>query len=608
MSSLVRHWSIRFFLASIFLCAVLPIVFLENSDHGHAASQIIRSADFNSNNAVSVHDLVQNTKEVLKKHHEEKFHKAPSAKSVTATATATEKKKNEIQNVTASVGSIALADLHQDTNWAERPVRRGVAGRPMEQTPAVVGAKRAHVECDVNVDSIAYWNSPTGKFDETFQSPFAYNNADADGQNQPSNEEEKYISFAADRGGWNNVRMSMEIIFVVAAATGRTLVLPPKEPLYLLHADKGSKYRGFADFFPIHTEAFRKRVKVISFEEFLRKEGGKGQELAVPEANRSKVEASASHCEHRKKSKSFCGHVIDYLSGVGYIAPVSAHGSCLVFDADVYNGKAEPTDAAAQNYIESQCGEDRERVYFNQSWQQHKLIHFHASDKAHRLLAHYYGMVHFSDPTVSHYFKRFVRDFLHYHDSIVCAAGKIVKALQVEGKQRGFVADAEGGSGYSALHVRRGDLQYKKVKIPAAEWYENTKELWKPNEILYVATDERNKTFFDDLAKHHTLRFLDDYWDFADLSELDPNYMGMIDTIVASRGRAFAGTWFSTFTGYINRMRGYHGMSMMDSWYSFLPKKEFLHSWKVGGLAFAYEWPDGWVGIDANEWPSRDKI
>jgi hypothetical protein len=46
--------------------------------------------------------------------------------------------------------------------------------------------------------------------------------------------EEKYISFTVDRGGWNNVRMSMEIIFIVAAATGRTLVLPPKEPLYRL--------------------------------------------------------------------------------------------------------------------------------------------------------------------------------------------------------------------------------------------------------------------------------------------------------------------------------------------------------------------------------------
>ena len=30
------------------------------------------------------------------------------------------------------------------------------------------------------------------------------------------------------------VRMSMEIIFVFAAITGRTLVLPPKEPLYRL--------------------------------------------------------------------------------------------------------------------------------------------------------------------------------------------------------------------------------------------------------------------------------------------------------------------------------------------------------------------------------------
>jgi hypothetical protein len=32
----------------------------------------------------------------------------------------------------------------------------------------------------------------------------------------------------------------------------------------------------------------------------------------------------------------------------------------------------------------------------------------------------------------------------------------------------------------------------------------------------------------------------------------------MIDQLVASRGRIFYGCWFSTFTGYINRLRGYH--------------------------------------------------
>jgi len=50
---------------------------------------------------------------------------------------------------------------------------------------------------------------------------------------------------------------------------------------------------------------------------------------------------------------------------------------------------------------------------------------------------------------------------------------------------------------------------------------------------------------------HYNLKFLSDFSDAAGLNELDPNLMGMIDTIVASHGRVFVGTWFSTFTGYI---------------------------------------------------------
>jgi hypothetical protein len=48
---------------------------------------------------------------------------------------------------------------------------------------------------------------------------------------------------------------------------------------------------------------------------------------------------------------------------------------------------------------------------------------------------------------------------------------------------------------------------------------------------------------------------------------------------------------------------------MMDSWYSFLPKKTAVHEWKLmDDFAYAFEWPDGWVGIDADEWPSRDEF
>jgi hypothetical protein len=54
-------------------------------------------------------------------------------------------------------------------------------------------------------------------------------------------------------------------------------------------------------------------------------------------------------------------------------------------------------------------------------------------------------------------------------------------------------------------------------------------------------------------------------------------------------------------------MRGYHGMTMMDSWYSFLERKSKLHSWeKIDSFAYAYEWPDGWIGIDADVWPDRE--
>jgi hypothetical protein len=98
------------------------------------------------------------------------------------------------------------------------------------------------------------------------------------------------------------------------------------------------------------------------------------------------------------------------------------------------------------------------------------------------------------------------------------------------------------GKIWSTLHVRRGDLQYKAVKIPAEEWYQNLKEVWLEDELLFIATDERDKSFFDPLKEHHELRFLDDYWDMAKLGDLDSYFLGMIDTIVASHGRTFSGT------------------------------------------------------------------
>ena len=209
-----------------------------------------------------------------------------------------------------SILKVSLSDLQNafrsdEESFRYKPISRGVSGRPIEETPSLISAKRSHIQCDINVDSLAYWNdNPTDHV-----SRFHVNGHDDQTRDvSVPSLEESYISFSPDGGGWNNIRMSMEIIFVIAAATGRTLVLPPKEPLYLLQNDAASRQRGFADFFPLETMAFHSQVKVISFEDFLY--------LNEPDSNsqfhisdpviREQVYATADHCDKRAKSTVSC--------------------------------------------------------------------------------------------------------------------------------------------------------------------------------------------------------------------------------------------------------------------------------------------------------------
>lgn len=46
---------------------------------------------------------------------------------------------------------------------------------------------------------------------------------------------------------------------------------------------------------------------------------------------------------------------------------------------------------------------------------------------------------------------------------------------------------------------------------------------------------------------------------------------------------------------------------MKDSWYSWLPRKEKMQTWEhVDDFAYAFEWPEGWIGIDADVEPSKE--
>ena len=56
-------------------------------------------------------------------------------------------------------------------------------------------------------------------------------------------------------------------------------------------------------------------------------------------------------------------------------------------------------------------------------------------------------------------------------------------------------------------------------------------------------------------------------------------------------------------------MRGYHGMKMKDSFYGTTDRKTSVHTWEnTAGSVFAKEWPTGWIAIDGDNWPSKEKF
>ena len=61
---------------------------------------------------------------------------------------------------------------------------------------------------------------------------------------------------------------------------------------------------------------------------------------------------------------------------------------------------------------------------------------------------------------------------------------------------------------FDSFHIRRGDFQYKATRIPAIEIYNISKNVIPEGSTVYIGTDERDKTFFDDLRKHYNVLFL----------------------------------------------------------------------------------------------------
>lgn len=409
-----------------------------------------------------------------------------------------------------------------------------------------------------------------------------------------STEEEQYLTMEPDEGGWNNIRMGMETAVGIAIMTGRTLVLPPDMSFYLLWFGKSSQQNqlSFEDFF--HFTSVQKEhatLKVITFQEFLQKVALTGQLIDTetgevsfpPENNRTDwtdiINYQSAHSGVgkvlwpwvRKVTKPLTWNsdkcVAAFASEPGQAAADRLTTDYLDKVINIeggrkgwkriksYDNNPTPVDGNVTSRLDEILALRSKLCVYDESFQNAKVIHAMGEGQTHyRLLIHFYAFLFFENYQYDLWYKRFVRDHLRYVDEVQCCAARIIAKLRSLARKQN-ASNIDGT--YDAFHIRRGDFQYNEMRhMTAEEIYQNAEGVIPEKRIVFIATDEKNQSFFEPFAQHYNIYFLNNF--ATELSDVNKNYYGMIDQLVASRSEVFFGAFFSTFTGYINRLRGYH--------------------------------------------------
>jgi hypothetical protein len=372
----------------------------------------------------------------------------------------------------------------------------------------------------------------------------------------------QYLTFEADHGGFNNIRMAFETTLALAVAMGRTLVLPPEQPMYLLEKKKHDKHQrkqrssfSFQHFFDL--EAIRNEhagVDIISMQEFLEKEAMAGkirhpsnpQQHAFPPRNRTDWNDQPPGPLFQWLRNTF--HTVVWIPEECLAAfpaikdddsslqdlvqmnrTIRSENPPVRFESFV--GKPVPVDAPALHRLKENWAGRTNLCLYDRDLQSRPVLHFpvgrnlarggDGTTVEARLLVHFYAMLFFQDWRQDLWMKRFVRDHVRFVDEIQCAAARVVSAIRRRVREKSGLVTGT----FDTMHVRRGDFQYKLTRVTANDIYLQASKKLPENGTVFIATDERDKSFFEPLRTHYDIVFLDDFHDALG-PDLNSNYFG----------------------------------------------------------------------------------
>lgn len=411
---------------------------------------------------------------------------------------------------------------------------------------------------------MVYWKD-TSSSDATFVSPLQHSTR------------RQYLTVEYDEGGFNNIRLAFETAVALAASTGRILVLPPKMGLYLLSDETASSSKrqkksslGVQDFFDLESIASSQQgLEMISFQEFLETEAMTGQLLdrrtglpTFPPQNRTNwdgfaynmltfrqdgtrtlwdwlrqvtltVDWEPMECIAAIPNQRGPAGVLDLVRAFEMVKQQDEiRRQNIPFKAVPvwrnryysFDGNPAPVDAAPEERLSEMVAERQKICLYNQEYQQAKVIHIMGEQQSgSRMLIHHYAFLFYHSWQQHLWMQRFIRDHFRYKDELQCAAARIVQTLRAIA--RSVTNNQDENSGFDTMHIRRGDFQFGAMWISARDIYQlNTHKMIQEGRVVYIATDEKDKTFFQPLQEHYRVYFLDDFKHL--LKDIDSHYFG----------------------------------------------------------------------------------
>mmetsp|Transcript_16668 Transcript_16668/g.49845 ORF Transcript_16668/g.49845 Transcript_16668/m.49845 type:complete len:554 (-) Transcript_16668:1366-3027(-) len=337
----------------------------------------------------------------------------------------------------------------------------------------------------------------------------------------------RFITWEQDFAGLNNVRLQVEVLVIMAHVFRRTLVMPDHLADFMDHHNDGGEVQyTIADFFDF--QDLSTWVSVITMQQYL-------DIRSVPQDSVLRTDRHALQAWLR--SEKHTGTVYPKWDASGHVMAVPD----------------EQGVARRRNPSFKQFAHDRDPEVYDAEAQKAITLHFMMEMPDYRLFGSVAWFWYFPSDAWQDYYYAGLRDHFHFHHDIFANASRVIH----------HVRQMHGGHNFNALHDRADDFagQFPEMYISESDLVAHMKMVLgegSAQQPLYIAVKAVNE------SRHGALReafprhvFLSDIIEDV-LPGVASVFLGPIEQVVCSAADRFVGTYGSTFSGFVHRMRGHH--------------------------------------------------